>query len=181
MKLAKTQLIITMETQYKIMKYKLPQKKGKRPKTRGPMPHIQLDQLADPEIEQKLGEAIFSHQSFIERPSGYSLPGARGIYLKNGDEAKVRIPIGSGTEIGHIHPHPELGSMHLHLPEPLARELIEKGWGEFHPLVQQGAFPPNIVMLYAPRDDNEISVIQWFVEASYSYVKSEAIASFQEV
>ncbi|OLS25382.1 MAG: hypothetical protein HeimC2_18390 [Candidatus Heimdallarchaeota archaeon LC_2] len=144
------------------------------------MPHIQLDQLIDPEVEQKLGEAIFADESLIEKPSGYSLAGARGIFVKNEIEIKLRLPIGSGTEIGHIHPHPELGSMHLHLPEPLARELIAQGWGEFHPLVQQGAFPPHIVMLYAPRDGHEISLIQWFVEASYKYVTKEEITPFRE-
>ena len=53
-----------------IVNYNLPQRKGKRPKTKGPMPHIQLDQLIDPMMEQKLGETIFAHHNLIEVGTG---------------------------------------------------------------------------------------------------------------
>ncbi len=53
------------------------------------------------------------------------------------------------------------------LPEPVARQVIDRGWGEFHPLVEQGMMPPTNVMVFGPRDDQELDVVWQIVRASY--------------
>ncbi|MCH8908834.1 MAG: hypothetical protein IH840_17245 [Candidatus Heimdallarchaeota archaeon] len=145
------------------------------------MPHIQLDQLASPAIETKLASSIFSIDGLTQKPTRMSLPGARGIFLKSKSDAKLSLVLSSDGEIGHIHPAPELGSMHLQIAEDLANELIDNEWGEFHPLVHQGAFPPTLVMIYSPRNDEEISMLNWFVKASQAFVKGSTIQPYANI
>ena len=52
-----------------------------------------------------------------------------------------------------------------------AETVINKGWGEWHPLIQRGILPPNIIMLYAPRNAEELEVAKIVLEHSYAYAK----------
>ena len=73
-----------------------------------------------------------------------------------------------GREFAHIHPMPE-GSLHAALPPEIAQEAIGKGWAEQHPVARMGYIPPNVVMIYAPRDEQEIEVVAGLVVESYRY------------
>ena len=42
---------------------------------------------------------------------------------------------------------------------PLAFTVIKKGWGERHPLSGSHFLPKEFVLLYAPRDDDELAMI----------------------
>ena len=76
------------------------------------------------------------------------------------------VPDILGGEWGHIHPHPD-GSLHLHVPTALADGLIAAGWAEYHSLVSRGILPPIVVMLYAPRDEEELATCSSIVEEAY--------------
>ena len=78
-----------------------------------------------------------------------------------------------GTEFAHLHPAYD-GSLHLVLPEPVALRVIERGWGEFHPLVAQGGMPPTNLMVFGPRDEAELEVVWPIVQASYANATSGA-------
>ena len=73
-----------------------------------------------------------------------------------------------GREFAHIHPMPD-GSLHAALPPELAEEAIEKGWAEQHPVARMGHISPNVVMIYAPRNAEEIEIVAGLVEESYHY------------
>lgn len=45
-------------------------------------------------------------------------------------------------------------------------EAIEAGWAEPHPIARLGLIPDTIVMLYAPRDENELDVVAGLVTAT---------------
>ena len=80
-----------------------------------------------------------------------------------------------GREFAHIHPMPD-GSLHAALPPESAQEAISKGWAEQHPVARMGYIPQNVVMIYAPRNAQEIEVVAGLVVAAYHYasgVKSE--------
>lgn len=55
------------------------------------------------------------------------------------------------------------------LPVPLAAAVEQAGWAEPHFLVHQGVLPPTIVMLYAPRDEDEAQVVLGLVLSSYEH------------
>jgi Family of unknown function (DUF5519) len=76
------------------------------------------------------------------------------------------VPDLFGGEWGHLHPSHD-GSLHLILPTPDAGRLIELGWAEFHNIVTRGLAPPVVVMVYGPRDERELAVVQQVVELAY--------------
>jgi hypothetical protein len=73
-----------------------------------------------------------------------------------------------GREFAHIHPIPD-GSLHAALPPEVAQEAIRKGWAEQHPVARMGYIPQNVVMIYAPRDSQEIEVVAGLVVDAYRY------------
>ena len=73
-----------------------------------------------------------------------------------------------GREFAHIHPMPD-GSLHAALPPEVAREAVEKGWAEQHPVARLGYIPENVVMIYAPRDEPELEIVLKLVEESRRY------------
>ncbi len=81
-----------------------------------------------------------------------------------------------GREFAHLHPPPDQ-SLHLTLPERRAREAIQAGWAEFHPLVEEGRLPPTLVMVYAPRDDVEIEIVYGLVRESYQFARGQPLSA----
>ena len=73
-----------------------------------------------------------------------------------------------GREFAHIHPMPD-GSLHVALPPEVAQEAIGKGWAEQHPVARMGYIPQNVVMIYAPRNAQEIEVVAGLVVEAYRY------------
>jgi len=71
-------------------------------------------------------------------------------------------------EFCHLHALPA-GSVHLTLPAALMRQSVELGWAESHPIVLSGLPFKQIVMVYAPRTDDELDVVMMLVNASRSF------------
>jgi hypothetical protein len=71
-------------------------------------------------------------------------------------------------EFAHIHPMPD-GSLHAALPPEVAQVAVEKGWAEQHPAARMGRMQQNVVMIYAPRDAQEIEVVAGLVAEAYRY------------
>lgn len=71
-----------------------------------------------------------------------------------------------GNEFAHIHP-PDDDSMHMMLPPDDAADVIAKGWAEIHPLVPVGRMPPSLILVFGPRDDDELDIVLGLIAASY--------------
>lgn len=152
----------------------LPNRPGPRPRTTGVNPHQQLDQHAPPHLLVELAQYCFELAHVIERPSMVSVSGARALCLDRAGAGGPRAAFLIGREFAHIHPPPE-GSMHLALPADVAREVIEKGWGEPHPAAHLALIPPSVIMLYAPRDERELKVVIAVVTESYRFARGEGV------
>jgi len=140
------------------------------------MPHQQLSQNATADLQEQLFMRIATLDGVVVGPSHVSVPGARAFHL---DPKRARGPLEAfmvGTEFAHLHPAYD-GSLHLVLPEPQAREVIAKGWGEFHPLVEQGVMPPTNVMVYGPRDEAELESVISIVLAAHANASGDADAA----
>jgi phospholipase/carboxylesterase len=157
----------------------LPRRAGPRPRTRKGLPHQQLDQQPpDETIRAQLSARVLALAGVAEAPSGISVPGARALILRDATTG----PPGAfmvGREFAHLHPPPDQ-SLHLTLPERRAREAIRAGWAEFHPLVEAGRLPPTLVMVYAPRDDAELEVVEGLVRESYHFALGQALSAGPE-
>jgi hypothetical protein len=73
-------------------------------------------------------------------------------------------------EFAHLHPAPD-HSLHAMLPLETASEAVTAGWAEAHPVALRGLIPANAVMLYAPRDEAELAVIEQLVRASHAFAR----------
>lgn len=144
----------------------LPLRRGPRPRTTPTNPHTQLDQQpTDPAVRDRLAARLFALPGVSERPSAVSVPGARALCLDRQDGPREAFLIGG--EFAHLHPPPDL-SLHVALPTSEADAAIAAGWGEPHPIARRGLLPSGVVMLYAPRDDDELDVIVRLVEAAWT-------------
>jgi hypothetical protein len=151
----------------------LPQREGQRPTTTPSNPHSQLNQQPkDTAIIHALMDWAFLLSDIKKESSKISVPGAQAMCL-NQDKACDRCnAFMIATEFAHFHPHPDY-SMHLGLPLSDVKKVIEKGWGELHPVVRKGWLPPNFIMLYAPRNKEEMEVAKKIIYRSYQFAKGE--------
>ena len=160
-----------MEYQAKIQQ--LSNRSGERPMTTPTNPHTQLNQQPeDLAFIQELQDWAFKMQHINKRPSAVSVPGAVAMCMEEGHTCQTCNAFMAGTEFAHFHPHPDY-SLHLGLPTEDAEVIIEKGWGEWHPLIKRGFLPPNIIMMYAPRNQEELEAAKVILGHSYDFAKGK--------
>lgn len=150
-------------------------RRGLRPTTTDTNPHTQLDQQPEATEQRHLLAAdLFALPGVEERDSLISVPGARALCLPRAvDAPKDAFLI--DTEFAHLHPG-EDQSLHVMLPPQLVAHAIEAGWAEQHPVARRGEIPSNAVMLYAPRDDHERSVVTELVQAAHEYASGTTVS-----
>jgi len=152
----------------------LPPRPGARPRTTPTNPHTQLEQQPeDPGLRERLAQRVFALPGVEERPSQISVPGARALWLRDDVPAGPPEAFMIGREFAHLHPRPDM-SAHASLPPGVAEAAIAAGWAELHPVARMGIIPPTTVMLYAPRDDDELEVIFRLMLESYRFAGGSA-------
>jgi hypothetical protein len=151
---------------------KLPKRLGSRPKVRGIAPHRQSDQKASPQIFQALRESILS----LATQHPQKLRHGTSCLEKHGPGLFAHPPINRSRHCnGEVcHAHPSDGSIHLTLHPADAAIVLQQAWGERHPLSSGGWLarfvPPGFVMVYAPRNEDEVEVVVGIVKAAVWWV-----------
>lgn len=145
----------------------LPARSGPRPRTTPTNPHTQLDQNAPPELQERLFERAAALPGVGVEPSGISVPGARAFVL-GGEAAGPAEAFMIGREFAHLHPATD-GSLHMMLSPDLARTVEERGWGEPHPVARLGLIPSTAMMVYGPRDPDELEVVWQLLQAAHAF------------
>ena len=148
----------------------LPTRAGPRPRTLPRPPHSQLSDNAPVEMQRAVAAFMFSLPGVRDCPSRISVPGARAMCI---DPARCTGPRGAfmvGHEFAHLHP-PDDGSLHVCLPADLARRAIAAGWAEVHPVASMMG-SDTLVMLYGPRDAQELAVVTSLIQASLDFATS---------
>jgi phospholipase/carboxylesterase len=148
------------------LRIQLPERPGPRPEATRPsreqaFPHKQTSQNAPPDMQEALFRRAAALPGVTVGDSLVSVPGARAFHL---DPALARGPARAfqrGREFAHIHPVQD-GSLHATLPPDLYQEVLDKGWGEPHPV-------SGTMMLWGPRDEQELEIVWTLVRASYAY------------
>jgi hypothetical protein len=150
-----------------------PERPGPRPTVTTHEPQEQLDQLGPEELWDELQQRAVALPGVEERPSAISVKGARAFWLDpellKGPEDSLIIE----REFAHIHPRPD-SSWHLQLPHELAVLAVSGGWGEVHTVVWLGDAPANSMLLYSPRNREEMEVVWSLVQESYRYATGQA-------
>jgi phospholipase/carboxylesterase len=149
----------------------LPKRAGPQPLTNKNMPHSQIGVRPVPEVNAELFRRCFSLPDVRNEPTRISVPGARALWLREDLPLAHPEVIAVGREFAHIHPD---GSLHASLPPERAREAIEAGWAEPHPMALYMG-NEGMVMLYTPRTLEELDVIFQLVVDSYNFVTGRAV------
>ncbi len=149
----------------------LPQRTRTRPPTNKQMPHSQIGIQPVPEVNAELFRRAYSLPDVTNRPTVISVPGARALWLDENLPLAHPESIAGGREFAHIHPD---GSLHVSLSPERARQAIEKGWAEPHPMA---AYMGNLgmVMLYTPLDMPELDVVFQLIVDSYNFVTGRSV------
>ena len=151
----------------------LPARAGDRPRTTPTNPHTQLDQQpGDLRWVEELARRVFALPGVVEEPSRISVPGARALVLAPGERAGPPEAFLIDREFAHLHPAPD-HSLHAMLPREMAAEAVAARWAEPHPVALRGLIPPTAVMLYAPRDEDELDVVETLVRASHAFARPD--------
>jgi hypothetical protein len=149
----------------------LPVRLGDRPRTTPTNPHTQLDQQpTDLAWVEELARRVFALPGVTEQPSRISVPGARALVLAPEEAIGPPEAFLIDREFAHLHPAPDY-SLHAMLPTETVTEAVAAGWAEPHPVALRGLIPPTAVMLYAPRDEAELDVIEALVRASHAFAR----------
>lgn len=150
----------------------LPDRKGEPPRTTDGDPHRQLTQNAPLRLQEELVARGRMLPQTIICPSLISAPGARAFVLDVHSPASTKGFI-IGHEFAHLHP-PEDGSIHMVMPTENVKTVLTAGWGELHPVGLAGLIPLNTIMVYGPRDDEELEVVWRLLVTSHEYAWAEA-------
>jgi phospholipase/carboxylesterase len=144
---------------------------GPRPRTTPTNPHSQLEQNAPPELQERVFDFARSLEGVAIGPSTVSVPGTRAFHLPSRELARGRFIV--AHEFAHLHPRAD-GSLHMMLPPAFVDDVIDLGWAERHPLAGKYGLSDNIVMVYGPRDEDELRVVTDLVRASYEHARGRA-------
>lgn len=153
--------------------FPLPQRSGPKPRTTSWAPHIQQDQNAPEDMSAALVARVFDLPDIEERAGTVAHPAERAIWLRDD------VPVATGDaflgnrEIGHFHPWD--GSLHIVLPPDLAEAAVTAGWAEVHPVALAGAAQTNRVMLFGPRDEDEVDMLFGLIAAAVRYAGAREI------
>lgn len=154
-----------------------------------PVPQRQLDQHASKDIQQNFLLAFnalaLQNASIVQlAPSKYE--GHTEAMWVHPDSTYHAYPNASGSisrEISHVHATGDY-SAHVVLSPTDTKKVINAGWGQLHPLagvrllkLLRGGkmLPREYVMLYAPRDEEEIKVCMGIVGAGMGFMTGEEV------
>ncbi|MFD6057361.1 MULTISPECIES: luciferase domain-containing protein [Rhodococcus] len=154
---------------------RLPDRRGPHPRVSWSIPQQQRTDNAPVHLQERLLAHVREMAGVTVGASHISVPGAVGFSLEDRgpDEQAYLVP--SAGEFAHLHPQYD-GSLHLTLPADLAADLVAHGWGRMHPWAGT-RLSPGFVMVYGPRDEDELATIQDVVAASHAYATGWLIDS----
>ncbi|KAI9372480.1 hypothetical protein BJX61DRAFT_442540 [Aspergillus egyptiacus] len=167
---------------------------GPRPTVAGIAPQRQLSQKASPALYDALAHEI--HRFANNHPN--SLYTATSCFEKNSTGIFYRLPEPSAAQHpqpqsrshkhritcnGEVcHSHPSDGSLHLTLHPADVKLILERGWGQRHPLARDNWWwvtpivPAGFVMIYAPRNEEEVKVVGEIIRAAAWWVSGKELS-----
>jgi hypothetical protein len=153
----------------------LPKRNGSRPKIAGIAPQRQLDQHGCAEMYQILRTSL--ENLAVKHPDMFRV--GTSCFEKKGLALFARDPINPTCRGEVCHVHHSDRSLHMNLHPDDAKIVLEKGWGERHPLARGGWMkayvPREFIMIYAPRNRMELDVVCRIIEAAGFWVSGEKV------
>ncbi len=163
MKLIVTKKTILMSEQ----KFHLPNRIGEAPKIGQTPPQLQFSDKSPRDIYQKFHNWMFTTFPKVRKePTRISVSTSTAMWLDENENAghiDAFMPPSGGREFTHIHLD---GSFHTVVGTDVENEIIAKNWGVRHMYYDRGV---KEVLVYAPRNEEEIEIAKTIVIKSYEY------------
>ncbi|KAI5866870.1 hypothetical protein GGS23DRAFT_552484 [Durotheca rogersii] len=151
----------------------LPCRGGLRPDVVGIAPQRQVNQPGSRECYLALRRTLELHGERNTSEVGVGT----SCFEKHGLSLFARYPFNKTCQGEICHVHDSDYSMHLSLHPDDVKEVIEKGWGQRHPLTSQCLLtmpvPKQFTMVYAPRTFEELRVVCQIIEAAGWWVRAK--------
>jgi hypothetical protein len=149
----------------------LPIRVGDAPEIGQVPPQLQFSDLGPEAV--RLALKVWAFQAFPkarEHDTLISVPSSRALWLDESvpvvhDDAFM--PPSGSREFCHLH---EDGSFHAVVDRSVEDEILEKGWGVRHMYYDRGV---KEVLVYAPRDAQELMLAKSIVIESYRYASGD--------
>ncbi|KAF1831944.1 hypothetical protein BDW02DRAFT_641114 [Decorospora gaudefroyi] len=152
---------------------KVPNRAGRRPGlTRWTLPQRQISEKITPAASSTLHNlmqdfaktAPYSH--YIDsRPSKTEGGTGPAIYVK--PDVSTINPAAHKIFYEVAHVHPAENSLHVYVSPLDAKLVMKRGWGLRFPVTWLA--PPSWIMVYAPRNEEEVEVVREIVRAAVCY------------
>jgi hypothetical protein len=159
---------------------RIPERNGIPPQlTRWTLPQRQHLQPITPDASSTLHSLMHTfantqpYSTYIEtRPSKTEDGTGPAIYVK--PDVKTINPVAHKIFYEVAHVHPKDNSLHVYVSPRDARTVIEKGWGQRFPVTWLA--PPSWIMVYAPRDAEEVEVVKEIVRAAVCFAVGTGVS-----
>ncbi|KAF2801047.1 hypothetical protein K505DRAFT_291520 [Melanomma pulvis-pyrius CBS 109.77] len=153
---------------------------GLRPKlTRWTLPQRQHVEFITPQASAALSTLI---QSFASTPPYSSYISTAPSKTEGGTGPAIYVNPDVDTinpaahrifyEIAHVHPNDN--SLHVYVSPRDAKTVIEKGWGQRFPV--SWLAPVSWIMVYAPRDEEEVGIVREIVRAGVCFAAGKELS-----
>lgn len=143
----------------------LPARRGRRPKTvRGPL-HIQCNQHGDLKYLNQLVDEVLTWP-YIESAEPF-ISRSNTIPIRLMEMAASNDPSAFITDREFARVFLGVPTIYLVLPLLCAHRAIVRGWAEPHYLGSQGLMPAGTVVVYTPKDVEELAICSVLFSESY--------------
>lgn len=148
-------------------KFSLSERNGETPQIGQTPPQLQFSDKSPRDIYQKFHDWMFnSFPKVRKEPTRISVPTSTAMWLDENEDVghiDAFMPPSGGREFAHIHLD---GSFHTVVGIDVENEIIAKKWGVRHMYYDRGV---KEVLVYAPRNEEEIEIVKTIVIKSYEY------------
>lgn len=160
-------------------------RQGRRPRLLGVAPQRQVTQIPPPHMIKALQQTI--RKLVDECPSHWYV--ATSTFEKHNEAlfSKFRTSIEPDHYAEIVHSHASDGSMHLMLHPEDMKIVLDKGWGERHPLARGTTWwwhwpcPRCFMMIYGPRTEAELQQVKSIIRAAAWWVSGVDTRKADEV
>lgn len=151
----------------------LPQRVGEPPSITEGMPQLQIGVDAVEEVNAELFRRVYSLPSVENQLTVISpVEGSRALWVEPSIEVAHPELLPKERELGHIHPD---GSLHMAMDPARGQEAVDAGWALFHPAAGTRPGFQGFMLLYTPRNMDELGVICQLIVDGYNHVVGASV------
>lgn len=144
----------------------LPERRGGRPTVGRQYPCLQLSDADHPDAQRSLLALVEGWPGVTVTETRQEIAGCKALVLSEDLAEGQGEAFILGREFAHVRAE---GSVHTALAPEWATEVMRRGWGQIHPLALYGLIQPQSILFYAPRDEEELAVLERVLIGAYAY------------